>query len=103
VERSGGLVRVNVEAMVGPAGSGAGFLPTLAVSADAVVADERAEPGLPYVDHPGIRRWPSDQGFATAFVPLVAAASGRPDRMPATNEGDVQAMRRLGLCGVASC
>jgi hypothetical protein len=40
VERSGGFVRVNVEAMVGPAGSGAGFLPTLAVSADAVVADE---------------------------------------------------------------
>ncbi len=41
VERSGGLVRVNVEARVGPAGSGAGFLPTLAVSADAVVADEQ--------------------------------------------------------------
>jgi hypothetical protein len=40
VERSGGLVRVNVEAMVGPAGSGARFLPTLVVSADAVVADE---------------------------------------------------------------
>jgi len=40
VERSGGLVRVSVEAMVGPAGSGAGFLPTLAVSADAMVADE---------------------------------------------------------------
>ena len=40
VERSGGLVRVNVEAMVGPAGARAGFLPTLAVSADAVVADE---------------------------------------------------------------
>ncbi len=41
VERSGGLVRVNVEAMVGPAGSRGGFLPTLAVSADAVVADEQ--------------------------------------------------------------
>ena len=40
VERSGGLVRVSVEAMVGPAGSGAGLVPTLAVSADAVVADE---------------------------------------------------------------
>lgn len=40
VERGGGLVRVNVEATVGPAGSRAGFLPTLAVSADAVVADE---------------------------------------------------------------
>jgi hypothetical protein len=41
VERSGGLVRVNVEAMVGPAGSRGGFLPTLAVSADAVVPDEQ--------------------------------------------------------------
>jgi hypothetical protein len=41
VERGGGLVRVNVEAAVGPAGSGAGFLPALVVSADAVVADEQ--------------------------------------------------------------
>ena len=40
VERGGGLVRVNVEATAGPGGSGSGFLPTVAVSADAVVADD---------------------------------------------------------------
>lgn len=40
VERGGGLVRVNVEATVGPAVSGTGFLPTVGVSGDAVVADE---------------------------------------------------------------
>jgi Flp pilus assembly protein TadG len=40
VERGGGLVRVKVEATVGP-GPGSGFLPALGVSADAVVADEQ--------------------------------------------------------------
>jgi hypothetical protein len=41
VERGGGLVRVKVEATVGPAGPGGGFRPALGVSADAVVADEQ--------------------------------------------------------------